>query len=138
VATNKTVGFRTSRVAAPGLSPAALFEHLREPDETYLRLSSGATARKRIGEGKTVSSRLHTLFNDGSRTLHMMASTNGGQLSLDDLYHMVAYIYSERNAERSASATFAHFVEVCGAIAVDARDKKNEHMSVEDALAKAT
>jgi hypothetical protein len=36
------------------------------------------------------------------------------QLRLDDLYKMIAHIYMEQNAHRPASATFAHFVEVCG------------------------
>lgn len=37
----------------------------------------------------------------------------GHSLRLDELYYMVAYIYSEQNAERSRTDTFAHFVEVC-------------------------
>jgi hypothetical protein len=45
------------------------------------------------------------------------------QLGLDDLYHMVARIYGERNAERSLSSTFAHFVEVCGALTAPERQK---------------
>lgn len=62
-----------------------------------------------------------------------MASMN---LSLDDLYHMVARIYGERNAERSASATFAHFVEVCGMLTAHDRQKRDT-ISIEDALCKA-
>ena len=34
------------------------------------------------------------------------------QLSLDDLYKMVAHMYNEQNAHRPARETFAHFVEV--------------------------
>jgi nucleoside phosphorylase/NTP pyrophosphatase (non-canonical NTP hydrolase) len=63
-----------------------------------------------------------------------MSSTN--HLSLDDLYHMVARIYGERNAERSASATFAHFVEVCGMLTAHDR-KKRDALSIEDVLCKA-
>ena len=59
-----------------------------------------------------------------------------GPLSLDDLYHMVARIYGERNAERSASATFTHFVEVCGMLTAHDR-KKRDAISIEDALCKA-
>ena len=58
-------------------------------------------------------------------------------LRLDDLYKMVAYIYSEKNTERPVSATFSHFVEVCGALAVHDRKKKREELTVEDALCKA-
>jgi NTP pyrophosphatase (non-canonical NTP hydrolase) len=58
-------------------------------------------------------------------------------ISLDDLYRMVAYIYSEQNAQRPASATFAHFVEVCGMLTVHDRRKKREGFTVEGALCKA-
>jgi nucleoside phosphorylase/NTP pyrophosphatase (non-canonical NTP hydrolase) len=57
--------------------------------------------------------------------------------SLDDLYLMVASIYTEQNAHRSPSATFAHFVEVCGMLTVHDRKKKREDFDVEDALCKA-
>ena len=33
-------------------------------------------------------------------------------IRLDDLYRMISHIYTEQNAQRPASATFAHFVEV--------------------------
>ncbi len=59
------------------------------------------------------------------------------QLSLDDLYKMVAYIYSEQNAQRPARETFAHFVEVCGMLALNDRQKKREEVTVESALCKA-
>src|SRR6476620_7402420 len=49
---------------------------------------------------------------------------------------MVARIYGERNAERSISATFAHFVEVCGMLTAHDR-KKRDAISIEDALCKA-
>jgi hypothetical protein len=57
--------------------------------------------------------------------------------SLDDLYHMVARIYGERNAERSATATFAHFVEACGMLTVHDRSKPRGAITVEDAICKA-
>jgi nucleoside phosphorylase/NTP pyrophosphatase (non-canonical NTP hydrolase) len=56
---------------------------------------------------------------------------------LDDLYLMVASIYAEQNAHRSPSATFAHFVEVCGMLTVHDRKKKREDFDLEDALCKA-
>jgi NTP pyrophosphatase (non-canonical NTP hydrolase) len=59
------------------------------------------------------------------------------QLSLDDLYKMVAHIYSEQNAHRPARETFAHFVEVCGMLALNDRQKKREEVTVESALCKA-
>lgn len=59
------------------------------------------------------------------------------RISLDDLYRMVAHIYSERNAERPASVTFAHFVEVCGMLSIHERPKKKENLNVQDALCKA-
>jgi hypothetical protein len=34
--------------------------------------------------------------------------------ALNDLYKMIAHIYNEQNAQRCASTTFAHFVEVRG------------------------
>lgn len=63
-----------------------------------------------------------------------MASDN---LRLDDLYRMTAHIYSEQNAHRPASATFAHFVEVCGILTIHARKKRREDVSFTDALCKA-
>jgi NTP pyrophosphatase (non-canonical NTP hydrolase) len=59
------------------------------------------------------------------------------QLRLDDLYKLIAHIYSEQNAHRPASATFSHFVEVCGMLSVHDRQKKREDVTVEDALCKA-
>jgi NTP pyrophosphatase (non-canonical NTP hydrolase) len=50
---------------------------------------------------------------------------------------MTAHIYSEQNAHRPASATFAHFVEVCGILTIHARKKKREELSFVDALCKA-
>lgn len=58
-------------------------------------------------------------------------------LRLDDLYYMVARIYSEQNAQRPASATFSHFVEVCGMLTIYDRDKKREQFTIEDAICKA-
>jgi NTP pyrophosphatase (non-canonical NTP hydrolase) len=59
------------------------------------------------------------------------------QLRLDDLYKMIAHIYSEQNAQRPASATFAHFVEVCGMLTVHSRNKKREGVTFVEALCKA-
>jgi hypothetical protein len=56
---------------------------------------------------------------------------------LDDVYHMVARIYGERNAERSVTATFAHSVEACGMLAVHDRSKPRGEITVEDAICKA-
>jgi NTP pyrophosphatase (non-canonical NTP hydrolase) len=58
-------------------------------------------------------------------------------LRLDDVYRMTAHIYSEQNAHRPASATFAHFVEVCGILSMHSRKKKREEVTFEDALCKA-
>src|ERR1700685_260000 len=58
-------------------------------------------------------------------------------LRLDDLYKMAAHIYSEQNAQRSVSATFSHFVEVCGMLTIHDRKKKREDVTVVDALCKA-
>lgn len=56
---------------------------------------------------------------------------------LDEIYRMTAYIYSEQNAQRPASGTFAHFVEVCGILSMHVRKKKREEATFEDALCKA-
>jgi len=56
---------------------------------------------------------------------------------LDDLYRMVAYIYSEQNAQRPALVTFAHFVEACGMLTIHDRKKKREAFTAIDALCKA-
>lgn len=57
--------------------------------------------------------------------------------SLDDLYRMVAHIYSEQNIARSIASTFSHFVEVCGMLTIHDRKKRREGVSVTDALCKA-
>lgn len=59
------------------------------------------------------------------------------RVRLDDLYKMVAYIYSDRNLSRPAAATFGHFVEVCGMLTIHDRSKKREGLDVADALCKA-
>lgn len=56
---------------------------------------------------------------------------------LDELYRMTAYVYSEQNFHRPVSATFLHFVEVCGMLTALARKKKREDISFEDSLCKA-
>jgi NTP pyrophosphatase (non-canonical NTP hydrolase) len=62
----------------------------------------------------------------------------GSKLRLDDLYKMIAHIYSEQNAQRAASSTFAHFVEVCGMLIVHSRgQKKREGLTFVDAICKA-
>lgn len=58
-------------------------------------------------------------------------------IRLDDLYKMVAHIYSEQNLSRSPASTFAHFVEVCGMLTIHDRKKKREGVTVTDALCKA-
>ncbi|MGH9894326.1 MAG: hypothetical protein ACREA0_20550, partial [bacterium] len=60
-------------------------------------------------------------------------------LRLDDLYHLLAYIYSEQNSGRSPSVTFAHFVEVCGLLTLHSRSKprKDDTALVTDALCRA-
>jgi hypothetical protein len=59
------------------------------------------------------------------------------KFSLDDLYYMVSNIYSEQNAQRSATATFTHFVEVCGMLTMHSRKKKREELDFENALCTA-
>ena len=58
-------------------------------------------------------------------------------LRLDHLYKMIAHIYGEQNAHRPASATFAHFVEVCGMLTIHSRNKKREGVTFVEALCKA-
>ncbi len=57
--------------------------------------------------------------------------------SLDDLYLMVSSIYSEQNAQRPPSATFTHFVEVCGMLTIHDRKKTREGLEVTDVLCKS-
>ncbi|MEY9881780.1 hypothetical protein [Bradyrhizobium sp. USDA 329] len=59
------------------------------------------------------------------------------EVRLDELYKMVAYIYSDKNMTRTATATFAHFVEVCGMLTIHDRKKRREGFDVTDALCKA-
>src|SRR5262245_47832374 len=58
-------------------------------------------------------------------------------IRLDNLYKMVAFIYADKNLTRTATATFAHFVEVCGMLTIHDRKKKREGVNVTDALCKA-
>lgn len=58
-------------------------------------------------------------------------------ISLDDLYHMTAYIYGEKSAGRSPESTFAHFVEVCGMLAALDKRKPIGEVNLDDALCKA-
>lgn len=57
--------------------------------------------------------------------------------SLDDLYRMTAYVYSEQNAIRPIASTFSHFVEICGMLTALDRRKKKEAFDFIDALCKA-
>lgn len=59
------------------------------------------------------------------------------KFSLDQLYRMTAHVYSEQNFHRPVSATFLHFVEVCGMLTAIARKKKRESLSFEDSLCKS-
>ena len=45
---------------------------------------------------------------------------------LDELYKMVAHIYSSQSTHRNVNSTFAHFVEVCGMLTIHDRAKKRE------------
>lgn len=58
-------------------------------------------------------------------------------VSLDQIYRMTAYIYSEQNAIRPVANTFSHFVEVCGMLTIHDRRKKREGLEFVDALCKA-
>jgi NTP pyrophosphatase (non-canonical NTP hydrolase) len=59
-------------------------------------------------------------------------------IPLDDLYKMVAQIYSGQNIARSPSTTFGHFVEVCGMLTMHDRKKRQDgSLTVTDALCKA-
>lgn len=73
---------------------------------------------------------------DRGRAMDTESGTPMG-LRLDDLYKMVAHIYGEQNAHRPASATFSHFVEVCGMLTVHARSKRREGVTFMDSLCKA-
>lgn len=63
--------------------------------------------------------------------------TNDDDISLDDLYHMTAFIYSEQNAGRSRESTFNHFVEVCGLLSSIDRNKPRGEIDIADALCKS-
>lgn len=59
------------------------------------------------------------------------------KFSLDDLYKMTSYIYSEQNIGRSIDMTFLHFVEVCGMLTMLARKKNRVGVTFEGSLCKA-
>lgn len=59
------------------------------------------------------------------------------KFSLDDLYYMVSNIYYEQNYQRSVTATFTHFVEVCGMLTAHSRNKNRDNFDFESALCKA-
>jgi nucleoside phosphorylase/NTP pyrophosphatase (non-canonical NTP hydrolase) len=63
--------------------------------------------------------------------------TERQEITLDQLYYMTAYIYSDKNSERSPIATLAHFVEVCAGLTGQARRKRREDFTLESALCKA-
>src|SRR5687767_2854547 len=58
-------------------------------------------------------------------------------ISVDDLEHMVAYIYNQRNAETVPTAAFAHSVEVCGALTSYDRGKDRGTLTTTNVLCKA-
>lgn len=66
-----------------------------------------------------------------------MPPHSASQISLDDLYVMTAQMYSQKNADRPVSATFAHFVEVCAGLTTQARQKRREALDFPGALCKA-
>jgi len=59
------------------------------------------------------------------------------KFSLDQLYKMTSHVYAEQNFHRPISATFLHFVEVCGMLTALARKKKREAFSFEDSICKS-
>jgi NTP pyrophosphatase (non-canonical NTP hydrolase) len=65
------------------------------------------------------------------------STTTQSQISLDDLYVMTAQMYSHRNEDRPAAATFAHLVEVCAALTMQTRLKRRESLDFPGALCKA-
>lgn len=69
--------------------------------------------------------------------VNVMLIKSAKALRLDDLYKMVAHIYSGQNIARTSTATFAHFVEVCGMLTLHDRPKKREGVDVTEALCKA-
>jgi NTP pyrophosphatase (non-canonical NTP hydrolase) len=56
------------------------------------------------------------------------------RFSLDDLYGMVAQIYSEQNIARTTTAIFAAFVEACGMLTIHESKKARQDITVTDAL----
>lgn len=50
---------------------------------------------------------------------------------------MISFIYADKNMARTTTATFAHFVEVCGMLTIHDRKKRREGLDVTDALCKA-
>lgn len=76
-------------------------------------------------------------MSQGDRDSRSPQPDQMSRLRLDDLYRMIAYIYGEQNALRPVSATFAHFVEVCGMLSILDRKKKREGIDLIDALCKA-
>lgn len=58
------------------------------------------------------------------------------RLTLDDLYAMVAHIYSEQTLARTTAAGFAAFVEACGMLTIHESKKVRDETTVTDALCK--
>lgn len=79
----------------------------------------------------------HHLRSDWKKNQLEWTGSTMAPSSLDDLYRMTAYIYSEQNAIRPVAATFSHFVEVCGMLTIHDRRKKKEGVDFIDALCKA-
>ncbi len=89
------------------------------------------------GEPQLLGEMLHGGVTKRKCSAWFPQTTMPAIIRLDDLYRMVSHIYSEQNAQRAATATFAHFVEVCGMLTLHDRDKPREGLSVDDALCKA-
>lgn len=64
-------------------------------------------------------------------------SDRDSNVSLDDLYYMVAHIYSDQNAERSVFETFTHLVEVCSLLTMWETHKRRGGIDMETGLCKA-
>lgn len=76
-------------------------------------------------------------IRSGGTIITVTSGSAPSQISLDDLYIMTAQMYSDRNEDRPASATFAHFVEVCAVLTTQTRQKRRESLDFPGALCKA-
>ncbi len=55
---------------------------------------------------------------------------------LDDLYKMVAYHYNDKNMNRTSTATFTRFVDVCGMLTVHDRKSIERASTLQTPFAK--